>query len=263
MSKILVTGGNGFIGSALMRRLIDTEHDAVGIDLETDITNKTTVDALFQQIKPCLVYHLAGITTTQTANENPQLCHSVNVVGTINILEAAKAVGARVLVASSDQVYRCEYVKASDHYSTSKAAADLIAQVYGAIVVRQCNVYGPGDKNMTRIVPATISKVLRGEAPVIYGSTCRHMLFIDDLLDFYARVIAPGVYNIIGPLVSMAEIAQTIIELIGCTVLPQFLPAKKEEPTDKGQSFKSFVYGQTSLPTGLQKTIEWYKNNPN
>lgn len=261
MSKILVTGCDGFIGSELMRRLIDTGKDVVGIDLETDITNKAAVDDIFQQVKPSQVYHLAGITTTQTANENPKLCHSVNVIGTINILEAAKAGGARVLVASSDQVYRCEYIKAADHYSTSKAAADLIAQAYGAIVVRQCNVYGPGDKNMTRIVPATISKVLRGESPVIYGNPLRHMLFIDDLLDFYARVKEPGVYDIRGPLVSMAEIAQTIIKLIGSAVLPQFLPAKKEEAVLA--RFNSLSFGKTSLLAGLQKTIEWYKNNPN
>jgi CDP-glucose 4,6-dehydratase len=131
-------------------------------------------------------------------------------MGTATVLEAVRNVGKavkRVVVASSDKAYGDHDVlpytenhdlRPSNIYDASKAAMDLCAQAYAKnhdmpIVVTRCsNVYGPGDKNTSRLVPNTIIRLLDGRLPQIYSDVMemeREFIYIDDVVDAYVRLL--------------------------------------------------------------------------
>ena len=203
----LVTGGQGFIGSHLVERLLaegarvvvprrdvpslsrfrlaglEARCDVVALDLSDDggglarVLNEYDVD---------LVFHLAAQAIVALAGRSPLSTFESNVRGTWNLLEACRSLGAvgprAIVVASSDKAYgqQAELPYREDMpllavhpYDVSKACADLLARSYACsfglpvAVTRLANVYGPGDLNFSRLVPDTARSLVRGERPVI------------------------------------------------------------------------------------------------
>jgi len=206
MRKVLITGGTGFLGSNLTKRIID-EVESITI-ATTDIRQKTTLKSLgvdmnkinlvkgdvrdfdfvrllFNEYEFGTVFHLAAISEVVKCQSDPKLAFDVNIGGTINILECVRAYGnvEAMVVSSSDKAYgtgeRLPYLEddklnGKGTYEASKSCTDLVARAYATnydvpVVVTRCsNLYGAGDMNFTRVIPNNIKKILNGERPVIW-----------------------------------------------------------------------------------------------
>lgn len=222
MNRALVTGINGFIGSALAERLLRMGVSVVGLIRDRNYKSRRDILDRVSVVYGCLedpeivryavtkyevdtIFHLGAITILRMATVDPLTCYRANVMGTIHVLEAARGAKhvKKIVVASSDKAYgshdELPYVEnmallASDPYGTSKSCTDLIAQSYAQTygldvsIIRSGNVFGPGDLNGSRLIPSCILKLHQGQAPVIYkgvGAYKREFMFIDDVVDAY------------------------------------------------------------------------------
>ena len=229
MQKVLVTGGTGFLGSHITKRIID-DVESVTI-ATTDIRQKTTLKSLgvnidkinlvkgdvrdfdflrllFNEYEFDTVFHLGALSEVKKCQPDPKLAFDVNVGGTVNVLEACRLYGKvkAVVVSSSDKAYgsgQVPYVEGQSlngvgTYEVSKSATDLIARSfysnYGVpVVVTRCsNLYGGGDMNLSRVIPNNVNKILNGERPMIWkGSekSTREFLYIDDAVGAYLSLV--------------------------------------------------------------------------
>ena len=218
--RVLVTGGNGFIGSHLVERLLLGSQEVVVPYIERDkrsffisnkfhkktvfvpcdLRNRKKVLDLVKGYKIDFIFHLAALPIVDFALKYPLDTYDTNICGTLNVLEAARILGGvrGIIVTSTDKVYG-KIKRASekdpiggDHpYETSKASEDLIAQTYAKsygmpiVVSRFGNVYGEGDLNFTRIVPG-IMKSLVKKTPLNIRSSGKYLrdyVYVKDVID--------------------------------------------------------------------------------
>ncbi|CAA9512452.1 MAG: UDP-glucose 4-epimerase [uncultured Solirubrobacterales bacterium] len=205
-SVALVTGGQGFIGSHLVERLLVEGARVVvprrdvparsyfrlaGLERRCDLADLDLLDAaavlrVLNEHEVEHVFHLAAQAIVAVANRSPASTFESNVRATWNLLEACRDLGERgplaIVVASSDKAYGAQDelpyredmpLRAVHPYDVSKACADLVARSYAhsfalpVAVTRLANVYGPGDLSFSRLVPDTARTLVRGERPVV------------------------------------------------------------------------------------------------
>ena len=261
--KILVTGGAGFIGSAVVRLAIDRGYSVVNVDALTyaaclenvsaisesslyrfehvDIRNSLEINEVFSKHKPDAVMHLAAESHVDRSIDGPADFISTNVVGTFNLLEAArnywidsgKPKNFRFHHISTDEVFgslphdaRVKFTEDTPYdprspYSASKASSDHFVrawhETYGLpILLTNCsNNYGPYHFP-EKLVPLVILNAIQGKPLPIYGdgSNIRDWLYVEDHADALLLVLAKGVvgrsYNIGG------ENERTNLELVKC-----------------------------------------------
>ncbi len=230
MARSLVTGGQGFIGGHLCRRLLGRGDEVVVIDLpdapgralalhgvsgeveliEGDVADRDAVD---RAVRGCdSVFHLAAQTLVGPAAEDPAGTFRSNVEGTWTVLEACRGAGVgRVVVASSDKAYgpsdslpyrEGDELRPAAPYEGSKAATDVISRSYWnswglpVAVTRLANVYGGGDLNFSRLIPELVTAYLEDREPKIRsdGSPRRDFLHVSDAVGAYLAIEAalPG-----------------------------------------------------------------------
>jgi CDP-glucose 4,6-dehydratase len=300
MDNVLVTGANGFVGAALCEQLLEADITVVGLIRDRnyksrrDILDKISVvygdlrDAdvvryAVSKYEVDTIFHLGAITILKTATYDPKTCIQTNVMGTMNVLEAARECGhvRKVVVASSDKAYgnhdnlpyREDFaLLASDPYSTSKSCTDLLTQSYAASILRSGNIFGPGDLNKSRIIPGSILRVLDGEQPVIYsgvGNYKREFMYIDDVVAGYLTVRDRGLkgeaYNIGGSgFQNIFDTVDIILEEMETDIRPQivekdFIEIKEQylDPTKLKDLGWSCNY---DIRQGIRDTIPWYKD---
>lgn len=250
--KILITGGAGFIGSAVVRRAIENRgYDVVNVDVLTyaanpenvamvandpryafeqvDICDADALDAVFRKHDPDAVMHLAAESHVDRSIDGPMAFVETNVVGTVNMLQAARAHRDRLTGerrdafrfhhVSTDEVYgalgaegffteESRYLPNSP-YAASKAASDLMARAWGKtyglpVVTSNCsNNYGPY-QFPEKLIPVVILKGLAGEQIPVYGdgANVRDWLFVDDHAEALLTVLERGrlgeIYNVGG-----------------------------------------------------------------
>lgn len=217
--RFLVTGASGFIGGAIVKRLLRQGHTvyavvrdgdfAVGCEhVRGDISDLMLCRRAVTKARPDVVLHLAAQAKVGYAKVNRLETLESNVRGTYNLLEAVQACApfASVVVASSDKAYGSmgerpyredDPLKGRGIYDVSKTCTDLLAQAYAescsveVSVVRCGNVYGPGDTDLSRIVPSICNDLVSGRQPTIRsdGSPVRDYLYIEDAVDAYLSVI--------------------------------------------------------------------------
>lgn len=307
--RVLVTGAAGFIGAAVAHRLMDAgakvtclcrshgwqnEIDFNGATVyEGDVADYNLLSEIISTNEIEYVFHLAANAIVRIASKDPMSTYQTNIMGTVALLEACRNVGRckKIVVASSDKAYGDHTVlpytetmalQPKNTYDTSKACADMIARTYAhnygmPVTVTRCsNVYGPGDMNMSRIIPNSICRALRGERPQLYSDTAmmeREFIYIADVVDALLMLGLSNAgtngqaYNIGGTgAVRVDHVVVKILELMGSELTTELLA---REPTFK-EIQRQYIDATllncatgwaptTKLMGGLLKTIEWYR----
>lgn len=308
----LVTGGAGFIGSHLCDYLLANGQRVICVDnLLTG--NQRNIDHLMDHphftfvlqdvtqplgFQPDRVYHMASPASPNPYSERSYLQFPletalVNSQGTHRVLELARATGARVLVASTSEVYGNPAVHPQHEgywgnvnpigprscYDESKRFAEALVMVYvrkygvDGRLIRIFNTYGPRmDPEDGRVVPNFVTQALRNQPMTIYGegSQTRSLCYVSDLVrGIFTVMEAPDgrgeVYNLGNPEEhTILEYAQLIRELCGSTSefthhpLPEDDPARRRPDTTKIESALGWK-AETPLREGLTRTIEWFR----
>jgi len=204
--RVLVTGGAGFIGTHLCKRLVDDGHKVSVYDKVDgpDICCPSSLWSRFDSFAADVVIHLAA--EPGVRNENAQLQHDTNCTGTFNVLEACRVRGAkRFIFASSSSV--CggtlvvptqEFTKLAPMslYAATKAYGEHLCRVYHhlhgieTVVLRFFNVYGPGGRKNTA-VPVFVERILKGEPIQLNGdgSIMRDFTYVSDIVDGIVRAM--------------------------------------------------------------------------
>lgn len=225
--NVFVTGGTGFLGSYLVKQLVNyganvtilvrdyipqsniyigEEHNKVNV-VNGVLEDYSVIERILGEYEIDTIFHLAAQAIVGVANRNPLGTFKSNIEGTWNILEAARRspLIKQVIVASSDKAYgdqeKLPYdenmpLQGKHPYDVSKSCTDLISQTYFEtyklpVCITRCgNLYGGGDLNFNRIIPQSIQSILNGEAPVIRsdGSFIRDYFYVEDAVSAYINL---------------------------------------------------------------------------
>jgi UDP-glucose 4-epimerase len=300
----MVTGGAGFIGSNLADALL-AEGERVHIvdDLSNGQLARVSPEAQFHKLdirdaaglrslvtaaKPSVIYHLAAQADVRRALAEPAFDADVNIVGTIAVLEAAQAVGARVVFASTGGAGYGEYegltvpspetaeTRPLSHYGMSKMAGEGYIQLYGrlygleGVCLRLGNVYGPRQDphGEAGVVAIFCGKMLDGEPPRVFGDglQTRDYVYVADVCSAFLSAAA-------GPAGETVNIGAgrevTVLDLIaglGGELAPEFAPPRAGELQRSclDPVKAAALYGwraQMPLAEGLQATLASVRAN--
>jgi CDP-glucose 4,6-dehydratase len=305
LQNVLVTGANGFVGAAVVDRLLRMNKTVVGLIRDKnyksrrdilenisvvhgDLRDYDTVRYAVSKYEIDTIFHIGAITILKMATYDPKTCFQTNIMGTVNVLEAARECKhvSKVVVASSDKAYgnhdllpyKEDYaLLASDPYSTSKSCTDLLTQSYhytyglDTSIIRSGNIFGPGDLNKSRIIPGSILRVLAGERPIIYkgvGNYKREFMYIDDVVDAYLTVQDRGLpghaYNIGGSgFQNIFDTVSMVLEEMGTDIEPEILEKDfieiKEQYLDSTKLEELGWKCKFGIREGIRACIPWYE----
>lgn len=306
MRTILVTGGAGFIGSHLIRALLDRGDAVVCLDNLFTGVKRNLVPFLdnpyFEFIRhdvvvPILVeadqvYHLACPASPVHYQENPIKTLKTSVLGTLNMLGLCKRVKARILLASTSEIYGDPLVHPQSEgyfgnvnpvgpracYDEGKRAAETLAVGYrdynkvDCRIARIFNTYGPRMlPNDGRVVSNFICQALRGEELTVYGdgSQTRSFCYVSDLVDGLIRLMESDEtrpVNLGNPAeLPVGGLAETVLKLIpdsssGITYRPLPIddPVRRRPDISRAKSVLGWE-PTVELEDGLQETIAYFR----
>ncbi len=301
--NILITGAGGFIGSRLMAVLVESHcvyglfHDKrlqcpTGLRIQGDVTDYARMREIVIDCEIDQIYHLAAKSIVRNCRCDPLGCFHANIMGTAAVLEAARQ-SERVkgiVVMESDKAYghadppyhEDQTLCPEGVYEASKASVSHVVAAYHrnyglpVFSVRAANVYGPGDRNLTRLIPNTIIRLLNGQRPQIVDGSARYVrefLYLEDICRCLTGLMEAKpwgeVFNVgSGEMLSVHALAKRIIELmespLGVELVPR--PATLTEIPEQWLSLDKLKaslpnFRPTLLDEGLPKTITWYKEN--
>jgi nucleoside-diphosphate-sugar epimerase len=314
MTGVVITGGSGFIGSHLAEQLARSGAEVTVFDTSPPppdfgasvryVPGDVRDEAAFSRAVvdgTDVIYHLSAMVGVDRYLAVPADVVEINLVGTLNVLRKAQAIGAKLLLASTSEVYGknpdTPWQEDSDRvlgstavdrwsYSTSKALAEHLTFAYirqhglRAAIVRYFNVYGPRQRP-AYVVSRSIHRALRGLAPEVYdsGSQTRCFTYVQDAV---AGTILAGTspkadgecFNIGNHQEStVAQVVSTVCELTGLPVAATALDTALEfgsryqditrrvPDTTKARNVLGWECS-TSLREGLGHTIDWARRNP-
>jgi len=308
MQKILVTGGAGFLGSHLCERLIEGGHDVLCVDnyftgskanikhlldhphfelMRHDVTFPlyVEVDRIFNLACPASPVHY---------QHDPVQTTKTSVHGAINMLGLAKRVKARILQASTSEVYgdpevhpqpesywgKVNPIGVRSCYDEGKRCAETLFFDYWRQhqlqikVVRIFNTYGPRmHPNDGRVVSNFIVQALKGEDITMFGdgSQTRSFCYVDDLIEVMLRMMdSPA--HFIGPVnignpgeFTMLELAEMVLRLTGSRSRISFKPLPSDDPKQRRPDISLAKQAldwepKVSLEEGLVKTIDYFRH---
>jgi len=310
MSRILVTGGAGFIGSHICEYLLNLGHEVLCIDnffsgsknnirhlldnLNFEFIRHDVIIPLFAEVDQ--IYHLACPASPIHYQSNPIKTIKTNVIGTINMLGLAKRVKARILLASTSEIYGNPSVHPQDEtywgnvnpigirgcYDEGKRIAETLMMDYqrqngvDIKIVRIFNTYGPRMAiNDGRAISNFIVQALRGENLTVYGdgTQTRSFCYISDLVDGIVSMAEAN--DFIGP-VNLGNPHESTILMIANKILTltksksklsfEHLPLDDPEmrcPDIRIARDKLNWEPKVHLDVGLKKTIQYFKEKLN
>lgn len=310
--KILVTGGAGFIGSHLCERLLDEGHEVICLDNYFTGSKQNVIHLLsnpyFELVRHDVInpffievdeiYNLACPASPVHYQYNPIKTIKTSVMGAINMLGLAKRIRAKVLQASTSEVYGDPEVHPQTEeywgnvnpigprscYDEGKRCAESLFINYNKQnnvrikIVRIFNTYGPRmHPNDGRVVSNFIVQALKGEDITVYGNgtQTRSFQYITDLIEGMVRMMSTG-DDVIGPVnignpkeFSILELAEMVIKLTKSKSKIVFKPLPEDDPVQRQPNItlaKQILNGwepKVSLEEGLIYTIEYFKKELN
>jgi UDP-glucuronate decarboxylase len=307
MNRILVTGGAGFLGSHLCDRLLDDGHDVLCVDnfftgskrnlahrLSHPYFELARHDVTFPlYVEVDQIYNLACPASPVHYQHDPVQTTKTSVHGAINMLGLAKRLKARILQASTSEVYgdpevhpqpegywgRVNPVGIRSCYDEGKRCAETLFFDYyrqhalDIKVVRIFNTYGPRmHPNDGRVVSNFIVQALKGEDITIYGdgSQTRSFCYVDDLIEAFVRMMATdkeftGPVNIGNPAeFTMLELAELVLKLVGGKSKLVYRPLPADDPRQRQPdiALARAQFGwepKVALEDGLKETIAYFR----
>jgi nucleoside-diphosphate-sugar epimerase/UDP-N-acetylglucosamine:LPS N-acetylglucosamine transferase len=296
--KVLVTGGAGFIGSHVVEKLVRDGYEARILDLsqpsfelpelvESLVGSVTDPKALELSMAGCeAVIHLAAVANVSDVLEDPSHAESVNVRGTLNVLEAARLAGVRrVVYGSTTWAYSdCapatvdeETVPAapSHLYTSTKLAGEMYCKAYGELygleftVLRFGIPYGPRARD-GGVIAAFVERALAGEPLPVAGTGLqfRRFVYVEDLAEGVVLGLQPvaanRVYNLAGrETVSVLDVANTVRKLVGAGEIVH-TPSRpidfagKEVSSQRAEQELGWI-PSTAFKDGLDRYVAWYR----
>ena len=307
MAKVLVTGGAGFIGSHLCRRLLNDGHEVICLDNFftgsksniKQLLNNPNFTLIEQDIETSLdievdqIYNLACPASPPSYQYNPVKTVRTSVVGIANMLELATKYDARILQASTSEVYGnpLEHPQKESYwgnvnpigvrscYDEGKRCAETLMMDYhrqygtDIKIIRIFNTYGPYmDKNDGRVVSNFIVQALKGEDITMYGDgkQSRSFCYVSDLIEGMVRMMNSD--DFIGPVNlgnpserSMLDLAEIVLELTESKSKIVYKPLPKDDPVKRKPDIslakeKLNWSPEIDIETGLRRTIEYFKD---
>lgn len=312
--RVFVTGATGIVGAWLVKDLLALGSYVVALVRDADpqseflrsgdfrrtfvvngrLEDYGTLERAIIEHEVETVFHLGAQPIVGVAQRSPLPTFEANIRGSYNLLEACRVhsdLVKRVVIASSDKAYGTQSVlpytedmplQGEYPYEVSKSCTDLLARSYFVsyglpVAVARCgNIYGGGDLNWTRIVPATIRSFLQDERPVIRsdGRYVRDYIYVKDVTQAYLRLAerldAPQVqgqaFNFSPErALTVLEIVEAIQQLMGCEHLTPDI-----RNTAQGEILSQYLSAERAhgvlgwrprygLDEGLAETIEWYR----
>jgi nucleoside-diphosphate-sugar epimerase len=313
VSSTLVTGGAGFIGSHIAERLARDGHDVLILDNLTgtgarnraarlaDESGIRASDGDIRDPEVCraacagaeFVFHLAAEPSVQRSVEDPAACVAINVLGTVNMLMAARDAGTvrRFVFSSTCAVYGDTPEPAKREggsvapitpYATSKLAGEHFCRnawdLYGleTVALRYFNVYGPGqDPNgaYAAVIPKFITSIVRGETPIIYGdgAQSRDFIYVGDVVAANLKAMTAAVsaagraFNIgSGRRATINDLIEKLEKAVGARIAVERRPERagdiKHSLADVTAAAEWLGFTpEMSLEEGLARSLQAYR----
>jgi len=309
--RTLVTGGAGFLGSHLCERLLEDGHSVICLD-NLFTGDRSNIEHLLDRsdfefirhdvVEPILlevdwILNLACPASPPHYQHNPVKTVKTNVMGTLNMLGLAKRVGARILQASTSEVYGdpAEHPQTESYwgnvnpigprscYDEGKRVAETLMMDYhrqngvDIRIVRIFNTYGPRMRpDDGRVVSNFITQALDGGPMTVYGdgSQTRSFCYVDDTVDGLVRLMECEAGDVHMPVnignpreVTMLELAEKVCEAAGSESGIEHRELPADDPTrrrpDIGRARGLLGWSPaTTLEQGIEHTVHWFKFAP-
>jgi nucleoside-diphosphate-sugar epimerase len=291
--RVLITGGTGFIGSHLsdlisrtdaelivVSRTARSRADVSGEWLRADLADMRTTEDIVQSVEPDLIFHLASYVSGSRELSAVQSTLRNNLLTTVNLLTALGGISFdRVILAGSMEEpapgdprrFPCS------PYAASKWAcsgyARMFHHLYGMpiAIARIFMVYGPGQRDLRKLIPYVILSLLKNETPRLSsGKRPVDWIYVEDVVGgLLSMGIAPGIDGQAldlgsGQMITIGDVVRRIFDLVETDLEPRFgaLPDRAFEQVrvadTESTARKLGWQASTPLDMGLRKTVEWY-----
>lgn len=270
---VAVTGGSGFIGTAVRKRLVDLGHTPRALD-QSEGMDVRSIEQVYEKLRHAhAVIHLAGVLGTDELFDTPHLAVDVNVKGTLNVLEACRDFGIRYVGITMPDAF-------PSIYTATKLAATRLATAYhhthGVPVshVRAYNAFGPGQAHgpghPRKIIPAFATEAWSGEPLTIWGDGTQtvDLIYVDDLARMLVDALAFGDDEVFdggtGYALTVNEVALLIGQLTGAGDAMTYKPMRRgEEPTKivaTGEGWQHLDWRPQFRLSDLARTVDYYEH---
>lgn len=300
--RAIVTGGAGFIGSHLVEELLERGDDvlviddlsrgkqeqvAPGAELEVRDLRSDGLDDVFDRFRPDVCFHLAAQADVRVSVARPAEDASINVLGSLQVLQASQTHGAKLIFSSTGGAIYGETPRPAKEddplepispYGAAKLAAETYIgtwnRLHGGnnVILRFANVYGPRQESGLEggVVAIFFERMSRGEQTTIYGHgrQTRDLTHVADIVSAtLAAVDAQGLFNIgTGVETSVLELHELCSKVAGTEAEPAFEPERLGEiqrsVLDTTLAARELGWAPArTLEQGLRETWEWFKGD--